>query len=52
MVRIIAIIKLYQKLKPILIKTGIDRKSVKDGITIQKILVDKFFIFSISFVSM
>ena len=44
----IAIIKLSQKLKPILIKIGIDRKSIKDGITIQKILVDKFFIFSIS----
>tara|TARA_Y100001935_G_scaffold203988_1_gene172721 strand:- start:600 stop:758 length:159 start_codon:yes stop_codon:yes gene_type:complete len=48
MVRMIAIIKLSQKLKPILIKIGIDRKSAKDGITTQKILVDKFFIFSIS----
>jgi len=48
MVRIIAIIKLSQKLKPILIKIGIDRKSVKDGMTIQKILVDKLFIFPIS----
>jgi len=48
MVRIDAIIKLYQKLKPILIKIGRDRKSVKEGITIQKMLVDKFFTFSIS----
>ena len=48
MVRMVAIIKLYQKLKPILIKIGKDKKSIKEGITIQKILVDKFLIFSIS----
>ena len=51
MVKTVAIIKLYQKLKPILIRIGKDRKSIKEGITNQKMLADKFFIFSISLVS-
>ena len=34
MVRMIAVIKLYQKLIPMLIKIGIDKKSIKEGIAI------------------
>tara|TARA_Y100001980_G_scaffold46287_1_gene29581 strand:+ start:1432 stop:1590 length:159 start_codon:yes stop_codon:yes gene_type:complete len=48
MVRIIAIIKLVQKFKPAFIRRGKDIKSINEGITIQKILFDRFLICSIS----
>ena len=44
-------VKLGQKLKPILIRKGIDMKRTKEGITIQNILTEKFLILSISSVS-
>ena len=51
MVRMIPITKLYQKLKPILIRKGRDMKRIKEGIAIQNILTEKFLILSISSVS-
>ena len=38
--------RLIYCLKPILIRIGLDGKSIKKRITIKKILVDKCFIFS------
>ena len=48
MVKIIAIIKLVQKFKPAFNRKGKDIKSISEGITIQKILLDRLLICSIS----
>tara|TARA_B100000886_G_C20383504_1_gene474996 strand:+ start:932 stop:1087 length:156 start_codon:yes stop_codon:yes gene_type:complete len=51
-VKKIAMAKLDQKLKSILIRKGRDMKRTKEGITIQNILNEKFLILPIFSVSM